>query len=126
MKAPVFVLGCGRSGTTLLSHMLLSSGGFAVYRAETHVFNMIVPRFGNLNLYKRRQKLMDKWLQSHYFRLSGLQAEDIKAKIMSDCKNGGDFLRIVMESIAHNQDVDLCNSEPKAVLGTFTEPIPTR
>jgi len=26
-KAPVFVLGCGRSGTTLLYHMILMSGG---------------------------------------------------------------------------------------------------
>jgi hypothetical protein len=28
--APVFVLGCPRSGTTLLDDMLLSAGGFAV------------------------------------------------------------------------------------------------
>ena len=44
-KAPVFVLGCPRSGTTVLYHMLLSAGGFAVYRAESNVFNLLVPRF---------------------------------------------------------------------------------
>ena len=37
--APVFVVGSPRSGTTLLYHMLLSAGRFAIYRAETHVFN---------------------------------------------------------------------------------------
>ncbi|PYX37709.1 MAG: hypothetical protein DMG81_13485 [Acidobacteria bacterium] len=37
-KAPVFVLGCPRSGTTLLYHMLLSAGNFALYRAESQVF----------------------------------------------------------------------------------------
>ena len=30
--APVFVVSCPRSGTTLLYHMLLSAGDFAVYR----------------------------------------------------------------------------------------------
>src|SRR6516165_2903756 len=44
-KAPVFVLGSVRSGTTLLYHMLLSSGGFAVYRTESHAINLLEPRF---------------------------------------------------------------------------------
>jgi hypothetical protein len=43
--APVFVLGCPRSGTTVLYHMLLSAGNFAVYRTESNVFNLLVPRF---------------------------------------------------------------------------------
>src|SRR5438445_5502651 len=47
-KAPVFVLGCGRSGTTLLYHMLLSSGNFAIYRTESNVINLLEPRFGDL------------------------------------------------------------------------------
>ena len=46
-RAPVFVVGSPRSGTTLLYHMLLSAGRFAIYRAETHVFNVLVPRFGD-------------------------------------------------------------------------------
>jgi len=116
VKAPVFIVGSPRSGTTLLYHMLLSSGGFAVYRAETHVFNMIVPRFGSLDLLRTKQNLMDKWLQSHFFKLSGLQAKDIRSKILSECRNGGDFLRIVMESIAHNQGVDRWSEKTPAHL----------
>ena len=106
MKAPVFILGCPRSGTTLLYHMLLSSGGFAVYRTEARVFDMIIPKFGNLSVLKTKHKLMEKWLQSFFFRLSGLDAEDIKKEILSGCENGGDFLRIVMNSIAERQNVD--------------------
>src|SRR5690349_13992350 len=47
--APVFVLGCGRSGTTLLYHMLLSAGDFAVYRTESNAINLLEPRFGDLS-----------------------------------------------------------------------------
>jgi hypothetical protein len=47
--APVFVVGCPRSGTTVLYHMLLSAGGFAVYRSESNVFNLLVTRFGGMS-----------------------------------------------------------------------------
>src|SRR2546428_11456956 len=88
-KAPVFVLGCPRSGTTVLYHMLLSSGGFAVYRAESNVFNLLVPRFGNLSSAANRQKLMEYWIRSKLFRASGLDAREINAKIMAECQSGG-------------------------------------
>jgi hypothetical protein len=105
-KAPVFVLGSARSGTTLLYHMLLSSGGFAVYRAESHVFNLIVPRFGDLSHSENRRKLMKMWLRSHQFRVSGLDAQQIEQRVMAECRSGGDFLRIVMEEIARKQGVE--------------------
>src|ERR1700675_905063 len=40
IKPPVFVVGSARSGTTLLYHSLLSSGGFADYRTEPAVFDL--------------------------------------------------------------------------------------
>src|SRR5271165_2730316 len=49
-KAPVFVLGCPRSGTTVLYHMLLSAGNFAVYRVESNAINLIEPAFGDLSI----------------------------------------------------------------------------
>jgi hypothetical protein len=85
--------------------MLLSAGGFAYYRAETHVFSVLVPRFGNLSSVAAKEKLMKKWLGSVFFRRSGLDAEEIKAKVLAECRNGGDFLRIVMGSIARRQRV---------------------
>src|SRR5579859_4420027 len=105
-KAPVFVLGCPRSGTTLLYYMLLSSGNFAVYREESHVFNMIVPKFGNLASRKSREKLMKRWLKSMLFEKTGLDARAIEKKILEECHSGGDFLRIVMEETARRQNVE--------------------
>lgn len=102
-KAPVFVLGCPRSGTTVLYHMLLSAGGFAVYRAESNVFNLMMPRFGGMRSAVDRRKLLDTWLKSKLFRVSGLDAGEISEKITEDCRSGGDFLRIVMEEVALKQ-----------------------
>jgi len=103
--APVFVLGCPRSGTTVLYHMLLSAGGFAVYRSESNVFNLLVPRFHGMRSAADRKELLDVWLRSKLFRVSGLDAGEISTKIMAECHGGGDFLRIVMQEIAHRQGV---------------------
>lgn len=100
---PVFVMGCARSGTTLLYHTLLSSGGFAVYFAEPAVFDMLVPRFKDLGVPKHRAELMKYWLNSKMFRASGLNREEIEAKVLSQCKSNADFLVIVMQEIARSQ-----------------------
>jgi Sulfotransferase family len=104
-KAPVFIVGCPRSGTTLLYHMVLSAGGFAVYRAESNVFNLLAPRFGDLRVRKNRQKLLDVWLGSKMFIASGLDSTEIAAKVLGECRSSGDFFRIVMEEIARRQNV---------------------
>jgi hypothetical protein len=105
-KAPVFVLGCGRSGTKLLYHTLLSAGGFAVYHAESNAFNLIGLRFGNLAKYKNRRALLDHWLKSKLFYRSGLTREEIEPKILAECHNAADFLRILMETIARKQGME--------------------
>ena len=104
-NAPVFVVGCPRSGTTLLYNMVLSSGGFAVYLAESNVFNLLVPRFGDLSVLENRERLIDAWLQSKLFRATSLDAKEIRAKLLSEGRNGGDFLRIVMGEMARAQGV---------------------
>jgi hypothetical protein len=105
-KAPVFVLGCGRSGTKLLYHTLLSAGGFAVYHAESNAFNLIGVRFGNLARRENRRVLLDHWLRSKLFHRTGLSREEIESRILEECRNAGDFLRILMETIARKQGVD--------------------
>jgi hypothetical protein len=99
----VFVLGCPRSGTTLLYDMLLSAGGFAVYLAESNVFNVLALRFGDLGERSNRQKLLRVWLGSKLFRATGLDAQEIEKKILEECRHAGDFLSIVMNEIAHTQ-----------------------
>jgi hypothetical protein len=105
-KAPVFVLGCGRSGTTLLYHMLLSAGNFAVYRVESNVINLLEPRFGDLSIARNKRRLLEAWYNSRLFTLSGLDKEEIAAKVMAGCKNGGDFLSITMSEMARKQGVE--------------------
>jgi hypothetical protein len=101
--APVFVLGCGRSGTKFLYHTLLSGGGFAVYFAESNTFNLLSVRFGNLARRANRRKLLDAYYKSNLFERTELKPEEIDQPVMDDCRNAGDFLRIVMEAIARNQ-----------------------
>lgn len=105
-KAPVFVLGCPRSGTTVLYHMLLSAGNFALYRAESNVFSVLQPRFGNLRSESNRRELLRYWLKSKLFEVSGLHASAIHDKILHECQSAGDFLRIVMEESARVQGVE--------------------
>ena len=103
--APVFVLGCARSGTKLLYHMLLSSGNFCVYRTESNVFNLLGLKFGNLQRRKNRQRLLDAWLKSKLFKRSELSVEEIAPQILENCRNEGDFLRILMETMVRKQGV---------------------
>jgi hypothetical protein len=105
-NAPVFVLGCGRSGTKFLYHTLLSAGGFAVYHAESNAFNLLGLRFGNLARRPNRRRLLDAYFTSKLFQRTGLDPKDIEVRVLEECRNAGDFLRIVMEAIARKQGVD--------------------
>jgi hypothetical protein len=105
-KAPVFVLGCPRSGTTVLYHMLLSAGDFAIYRAESNVFSVLAPRFGRMRSERDRRDLIAHWVKSKLFRVSGLDEREIKERIVAECHGAGDFLRIFMEAIARKQKVE--------------------
>ena len=116
-NAPVFVLGSPRSGTTLLYDMLLSAGGFAVYLAESNVFNLLVPRFGDLRSRANRERLLEAWLHSKLFLCSGLDAQHIERRILEECQDAGDFLRIFMGEICQMQGQDRwAENSPEAML----------
>jgi len=124
---PVFVLGSPRSGTTLLYHMILSAGNFAVYRCESNVFNLLVPRFGDLSVRRNRQALMKVWLGSKLYTRSGLDAKEIENKILEECRSGGDFLRILMGEVARQQTVERwadCTPEHLLYLQAIKREIP--
>jgi Sulfotransferase family len=106
MKSPVFIVGCPRSGTSYLYHLLLSAGGFAEFRTQMNVFDVLEPIYGDMGSPKNKAKMMDEWLQSKAFDVSGLQAEEIKAKVLSECRSASDFLRIVMDEVARKQGVN--------------------
>jgi Sulfotransferase family len=102
-QAPVFIVGSARSGNTLLYHTLLSSGGFAEYRGEPAVFDLFAPKFGSLASRRNRERLMTAWLHSKMYRISGLEQNSIRDKILNHCHSRGDFLRILMGEIARSQ-----------------------
>jgi protein-tyrosine sulfotransferase len=104
-QAPVFVLGCERSGTTFLYHTLLSAGGFAVYHAESNAFNLLGLLFGNLARRANRRKLLNHFFRSKLFARTGLEPNEIEERVMEECRNAGDFLRIVMGTVARKQGV---------------------
>ncbi len=107
--------------------MLLSAGDFAVYRTESHAINLLEPRFGNLSVRRNKERLMDAWQSSKLYKISGLDAAQIRSKVMAECRNGGDFLRLVMEEIAHQQGVRRwaeCTPEHLLYLHRIKETIP--
>jgi hypothetical protein len=106
MKAPVFIVGCPRSGTSFLYHLLLSAGGFAEFHTQMNVYDVLEPIYGNLARTKNKKAALREWLRSKAFEVSGLEAAPIEAKILAECHGASDFLRIVMEEIARKQGVD--------------------
>src|ERR1700731_1147098 len=63
---PVFVVGCPRSGTSLLYHMILSSGDFAVFPLESGAFCDLRLEFPNLGSLRQRRSLLEFWLSSQW------------------------------------------------------------
>ncbi len=96
-------MGCHRSGTNLLYDMLLSSGGFAIYRGYLPIYKILIPRFGSMKSRAHREKILQAWLRSKGFRRTGLDAEPLSARILEECRNGGDFIRVVMDEVARSQ-----------------------
>ena len=105
-RSPVFVMGCHRSGTNLLYDMLLSSGGFAVYRGLIPIYNMLIPRFGSFENRSSRERIVATWFRSKGFRRAGVASEQLLERLRHDCRTGGDFICAVMDSVAKSQRME--------------------
>ena len=106
MKPPVFIVGCPRSGTSFLYHLLLSAGGFAEFHTQMNVYDVLEPIYGDLGVPKNKEAAIQEWLRSKAFRVSGLEAAEIETKVLAECHCAGDFLRIIMEEVTLKQGVD--------------------
>lgn len=104
-RSPVFVIGCHRSGTNLLYDMLLSAGDFAIYRGSLPVYETLIPRYGSMERRRNREKLLRTWLRSEGFRRTGLDENQLSSRILNQCHNGGDIIRVVMDAVAESQGV---------------------
>ncbi len=103
---PIFTVGSPRSGSSYVYHLLLSAGGFAEFRTQMNYYDVLEPICGVPNSPKNKERMLQEWLQSKAFRVSGLRADEIATKIRAECHGGSDFLRIVMEEVARRQGVD--------------------
>lgn len=79
--ASIFVVGSARSDTTLLYHMVFSSGSFARFFGEPAVFDLLVPKFGDLSVARNRERLMHNWIGSKMHRASGLDEKFICSSV---------------------------------------------
>jgi hypothetical protein len=104
-NSPVFVVGCHRSGTALLYDSLLSAGGFPLYHQAPYVHSSFLRLCGHPSVRRNREKLMELWLRSKPFRRTGFGADDLRSRILQECKSGGDFLQITMGELAHRAGV---------------------
>src|SRR4029077_8448297 len=84
MKSPIFIVGCPRSGTSYLYHLLLSAGGFAEFHTQMNVYDVLEPIYGDLGVNSNKDRMLKEWLRSKAFRVSGLSAQSIDRKIRSE------------------------------------------
>jgi hypothetical protein len=76
-----------------------------------------MPRFGDLRSRSNRERLMDAWLNSKLFLASGLDRDHIRQRVLEECRNGGDFLRLVMGEICALQGMQRwAENSPEAML----------
>ncbi len=85
--------------------MLLSAGGFAIYRGSLPVFETLIPRFGSLARRGNREKLLKTWVRSKGCRRTGLDPDQLSTHILNECHSGGEFIRVIMDAVAESQGV---------------------
>lgn len=125
--SPVFVVGAPRSGTTLLYHMLLSAGGFAYYRAETHAYSLVGPRFGWLRSERHRFAFWNLACNGFLFQRAGISTEEAQAIVLTQTRDVGSFLGNFMSAICQAQDVPRwaeCTPDHALFLRTIAQDFP--
>lgn len=105
MKRPVFIVGCPRSGTTLLYSMLVAAGGFAVYRKETYFFDL-VHRFPDLTDSAAQEEFSRRFLAGYLGRVPGLDVVPLVQDALRRCRTATDFLPRLMDLITAAQGMD--------------------
>jgi hypothetical protein len=105
MKRPVFIVGCPRSGTTLLYSMLVSAGGFAFYRKETHFYE-VAPRFPELSSARARERFLQEFLGGYLGRVPGLAVEPLIRGALAESRATGEFLPRLMARITETQQME--------------------
>jgi len=100
---PIFVVGASRSGTTLVYSILLSSGHFPIYEAETHLLEMCPAKYGNIENDMSFDRFINDWIHSKPFHRAGLDPFEFKKEAEKHHSSYTEFLAFFMDSTAQKQ-----------------------
>jgi hypothetical protein len=67
------------------------------------IYKLLIPRFGSMKNRSNRERIVATFLRSWGFRATGLPAEMLSTRILNECRSGGDFIRVIMNSVAESQ-----------------------
>lgn len=87
----------------MLSHLLLSAGGFAVVRSELHAMNVVGPRYGGLRKESDREALIEAWVRTEVHRRTGISDERLGELVRGGVRSAADFLGVVMGAVCEAQ-----------------------
>jgi len=96
----VYIVGAARSGTTLLNRMLILSGYFADYRAETLLLSVASRRYGKFG--KRKEEFLKDWYRSRQFKRSGVDKERFE-RVYDQSTSYTSLLTSFMDEVAYLQ-----------------------
>jgi len=101
--SPVFVVGSARSGTSLVYSIILSSGVYALYAAETLLLRTCADKYGSLKSNRNFEIFLSDWLESKQFNRSGLDRERFILDAWKHRSSYLEYLNFFMTSIAEKQ-----------------------
>ncbi len=108
MPAPIFVLGCNRSGTTWLSNILCNHKTIAGVQHDIHhgihessFFSHILDRYGSLNNDNNYIELVETFSRSDYFVLTGISKDVFYNNFKNRPRDYYSFFRKIMDMYAH-------------------------
>jgi len=103
-NSPVIVIGYPRSGTTLVLHILLSSGEFSDYNfSETHFFSHYYRRYGSLRKRKNLEKFLAEISKSEWIQNSDITPDELQAEVGKSGSNYESYFSAFMNLITRKQ-----------------------
>lgn len=99
---PVFVVGAPRSGTTLVYSILLASGAFPAYEAESRILECST-RYGRFRSRRGFDRFFADFTRSRQFARSGLDRDRLYRAARASCRTWEGFLALFMGSMAGAQ-----------------------
>src|SRR5260370_17328605 len=85
--------------------MWLSSGWFVIYRGFLPIYKILVHGCGARENRGNWEKILEIWLRRKGFRRTGFDAEQFSQRILNECRNGGEFIRVVMDAVTRSQQL---------------------